>query len=331
MFYDHFKAILESMVHLHPVFHTHIDLLNQAKVYDISEVSQYYHSRPQVYKPEDFPNIAPPFRVMWFEYPFPEYSQKGDERLDFKAKFAEANLQASDFGVGCWLLSLERPEWDKPYKLPAYVKWQCTMYIALSKYTQLTDTDFARMQWFVTDSGKFYLTNGEPRCDYQIPRSILRSVPEQDAVDAITTNALPAFMTLSLLHCKNVEIVEYSAKQAKERKLEKALKFLKPHQSLKKHYTLKVSPVSKQYRAGKPSSEWKGGERKETAWHQVPGQFRQYGGTYPDGRPRGLLFGKWSGLFWVPSHDRGRKEGGEITHDYKVEGVSSEKDFGVDK
>lgn len=328
MFYDHFKALMESMVNLHPVFQTHIDLLNQAKVYNVAEVSQYYHSRPATYKPEDFPNIAPPFRVMWFEYPFPEFSQKGQERIDFQAKFAEIGLQASDFGVGCWLLSLERNEWGDSIKLPSYVKWQCTMYIAISKHTQLMDTDFARVQWYVTDSGKFHLTNGEPKANYQIPRSILKSVPEQDAIDAITTNSLPAFMTLSLLHCRNVEVVEHQAKQAKGRKMEKELKFLKPHQSLKKHYTLKVSPVSKQYRS-KPSSEWKGEPRKEMAWHQVPGQFRQYGGTYPDGRPRGLLFGKWTGLFWVPSHERGKREGGEITHDYRVTGIDSSKDFGV--
>ncbi len=60
-------------------------------------------------------------------------------------------------------------------------------------------------------------------------------------------------------------------------------------------------------------------DERARARHLVLGHLVHYGNTHPDGQPRGLLFGKYEGVFWKDATWRGAGELGERHHTYKVE------------
>jgi hypothetical protein len=80
--------------------------------------------------------------------------------------------------------------------------------------------------------------------------------------------------------------------------------------SLTDYYVLKVRPVGKRYDfddVGRPQPA--AGKRE----HEVRGHFRYYSPERP-------LFGRISGMVWVPAHRRGEDTIGKIKKDYEVGG-----------
>lgn len=110
----------------------------------------------------------------------------------------------------------------------------------------------------------------------------------------------PVFMAISLLHCKNVELIdEPITRQMKRQKERKGGEFYK---------VLVIEPFKKQTR--REAAEHGETEMKR-ALHICRGHFA----TYTDAAP---LFGKYVGTFWKPMHVKGNKQYGEVKKDYKV-------------
>lgn len=117
--------------------------------------------------------------------------------------------------------------------------------------------------------------------------------------DFYTNAMLVLLKTLNLCNCVNVQICEPDRPRHAARRLARTGVTVSE---------IHVKPVSKSYRGkGQPMSA-------DTPLHQVRGHFAQYGEN-----GRGLLFGKYSGRFFIPAHVRGSREHGEVEQTYMVE------------
>jgi hypothetical protein len=111
---------------------------------------------------------------------------------------------------------------------------------------------------------------------------------------------------LNFLNCSNVDLVETQMPRPAARRLARAGVDVTVSE-------ISVFPTGRSSAGGK-AGERKGGQRLAV----VRGHFASYGGAHPDGRPRGLLFGKHEGRFWHPQTTRGDADAGRSEHDYKL-------------
>lgn len=113
---------------------------------------------------------------------------------------------------------------------------------------------------------------------------------------------LPALMTLSFMHCKNVVLTEHAPDFLvnRERRRNDKLPFMR-------YRTLNIEPMKKVLRSEGGADE--SGARR--ALHICRGHFSHYSEDKP-------LFGRIAGTFWIPTHVRGTHERGVVTKDYAV-------------
>lgn len=110
------------------------------------------------------------------------------------------------------------------------------------------------------------------------------------------------YMAISLMHCKNVELVDKPVSRQYRRMMERK------GEPITQYKTLVIEPFKKQVRNEARES---GQNEIERALHICRGHFR----TYSEDKP---LFGKISGTFWIPMHVRGNAGVGTVEKDYKV-------------
>jgi hypothetical protein len=118
----------------------------------------------------------------------------------------------------------------------------------------------------------------------------------------------PAFQALGFLHCKNVvldSVVPAAKVQAKRLRAGK--------EPLVRYQTLRLEVPRKMATGG-----GRAGLGEFSALHIVSGHFSHYGACCPSHPPRGLLFGRHEGVYWVPSHARGDRRAGEVHTDYDL-------------
>lgn len=111
----------------------------------------------------------------------------------------------------------------------------------------------------------------------------------------------PFMFCLSLLHCRNVEVVDAPAPPAPilKQRAKKGIPYIQ-------YKTLEVKPLRKVYRNG----ERQNGEAEPKALHFVRGHFKDF-------TAKGL-FGKYKGVYWWDSVVRGDASKGIIDKDYKL-------------
>lgn len=117
----------------------------------------------------------------------------------------------------------------------------------------------------------------------------------------------PAYQAVAFLHCKNVETEEISppAKvQAKRRR--------KGNEPLVRYHTLRLDvPRKVNGSVGGPGDGHK-------ALHIVAGHFSHYGACCSNHEPHGLLFGRYEGIYWTPTHARGNQTLGAVRTDFDL-------------
>lgn len=105
-------------------------------------------------------------------------------------------------------------------------------------------------------------------------------------------------------NCRNVDIVEPVRPRGERRRIERT--------GVKVH-TINV------FKAGTSTRAVKGEAVGSVPLHPVRGHAAHYGNCCPGvHEPRGRLFGKLEGKFWVPQHLRGNSEHGENRPDYRL-------------
>lgn len=115
--------------------------------------------------------------------------------------------------------------------------------------------------------------------------------------------------TLNLAACRNVELIEPGRPRAEARRIARHGVVVR---------TLAVRPIgSRRHDAG-------GRGDGLVPMTTVRGHFSHYGSCCPSHEPRGLLFGRSEGKYWIPQHARGEAALGVHLNDYRVEPVNQE-------
>jgi hypothetical protein len=145
----------------------------------------------------------------------------------------------------------------------------------------------------------------------------LKKDAEAKDVNPLTLHPFMVFlMTMNFMQCANIELTYVDPPAALSRKHRKKGK-LQPGQDLVRYHTLGIRPAGAGTRTRGRSSSSSG---DLVAFHPVRGEFHHYGDCCPGLHgPKGLLFGKLTGRFWVPAHVRGNPQRGTIKQEFVVE------------
>jgi hypothetical protein len=126
----------------------------------------------------------------------------------------------------------------------------------------------------------------------------------REVIRGVQNLLMPALLTVSFLHCKNVAVTDHEPPEPTPRQR----RHLEGRQPVR-YKTLDIFPMKAVLRR-EGNAEVTGLRR---ALHICRGHFARYA----EGRP---LFGRAGlhGQFWIPQHVRGSKEAGEVRKGYRV-------------
>lgn len=235
----------------------------------VTNVAEYYfHHEKEFWLLKDFPYPRPPFDKMWIEYKFPKESRSSE--------VSGASLETPGYEsfFGAFVTSAEENTW------------------ILAGSTYAVAQGSHKVKIGPTEVMRFDLDQ-----DGLINR-VWRRVEDERSVDAHTTMLYlfhPILMALSFTNCRNIEIVEVTATE----KLQKARKKRgkPPKQPFK---VINILPFGKVFRS---SNRTMVSEDGKIDFIIRRGSYGKYGPKFG----RGLLFGKYEGMFWRPAtKDRGR-------------------------
>lgn len=119
----------------------------------------------------------------------------------------------------------------------------------------------------------------------------------------------PAYMAISMMHCKNTKIKEVDSKKVYGRQQCRAFERQMDRPPVI-YKTIEIEPM------GKKSNSSNSGtcEVSTMPLHICRGHFR----TYTD---ENKLFGKLTGTFWIPQHAKGSLNNGQHVSDYKIKDI----------
>lgn len=137
-------------------------------------------------------------------------------------------------------------------------------------------------------------------------------------LQALSLHPFAVFLhTLNFMQCANIqtEYIEPSEKLSHKHRKKGHIK-----DKLIGYHVLRIATKGP---ATKTRGSGNGRGDGLVAFHPVRGEFHHYGDCCPGKHPpKGLMFGKHTGRFWVPSHVRGNPERGSIVRDFEVKPVT---------
>lgn len=245
----------------------------------------YMANDKEIWTHKDFPNIAPPFPNMWFEYRTPEFSNDSGVKKQWTEEMK-----------GCLGVFIKSKEVNFPN-----VKWICNSFyfIKFNNQREFPPIFLGCLIWMVDaddkSSNKDHVLMMTPHQDINTEKR------KQEMLDWLSSLSYTPKLTICFLHCKNVTMKEefspsHNLNLSRERKGKVPL--------LKK-YVLEIDQIKKIIRAAS-----NGDAITSKALHICRGHFKDF-------NARGL-FGKHKGIYWWPMQTRGNKEFGEIQKDYEV-------------
>lgn len=105
--------------------------------------------------------------------------------------------------------------------------------------------------------------------------------------------------TLNFMQCRNIELVEPRRPRPQQRRITRTGVRISE---------INVFPIGKSRRGAGRQYSLTGG----VPLSSVRGHFAHYGACCSHHEPRGMLFGKLTGRYWIPQHARGTTEHGEV-------------------
>jgi hypothetical protein len=289
-------------------------MLHGSNVVLIDNVAEYYYSHHVDAKrgpdgPEQFPQLAPPFPMAFYEYTLPPWmydtlfndAENGAPRALNQVGVLVTAVETSDIHVNASEHSpLSSVLSECKIGLPP--KW----YLCIELFAgDRTD----RIPWSpVLRVGLTVDADGALACDprYGIwaldDRITDNSAIEQHRFWTLMPLVYPALLANSFLHCRNVSTEEH----VPSAKLNKA--YLRRHGlPLFRYKTLTIEPMKRILR--KEGQVEANGLSK--ALYICRGHFKDY-------RESAGLFGKHKGLFWWDMHARGALDHGVVVKDYAI-------------
>jgi hypothetical protein len=249
--------------------------MDKTEIFYIQNVADYVFSgtqeRWEIAK--DFPNIAPPFPVFWMEY---VDTRRGD------------NSQ-----VGFLFSSVEAdPKWGINSKWGMFVSW----------ILFLDGMLFQPITWTIAinENGSVALRHdGTPDMVAKVDERLYPNEPGFEELN-LGDMFIPPMLAVSLLHCKNVDIVSREPKIGNRKQRGR-------HTPKIRYHTLQIAPMKKILQEEGRADE----TGIKNALHICRGHFKDFS------RGKGL-FGKYKDVFWWDSQARGRAERGVVLKDYSV-------------
>lgn len=294
----------------------------------------FYQESPQELWDEnrDFPTLALPWPFTWLEFRQPAYSNREGELVPFAANGVRA--------LGCRALSLELRPSERREALASDLLLRLLASLRGPGAGDLLDGQARQQQiaahlaagqaprwlafYFVYADAPRGLTplcgsalyldeSGKPLVDTSLTintNPVLGRLMQRDPaagmeeLHRLGSTLLPFYFAVSLLHCKNVVLVDEhtppKVAQARRRRGVPAVHFK----------TLTVEPLRAQLRRG-PAAAGASTARQALALHFVRGHFKDY-------RAGPGLFGKHPGLYWWEMFARGDAAAGQIRKAYQV-------------
>jgi hypothetical protein len=301
--------------------HYALDMLSRAQIFVIDNVADYFYmGTDQEHWDEqtDFPNVAPPFPVFWMEWKKPARIvsrvhgiTKPDSHADMTGVLMRVSkvdgtdgvraLMRHWFGGYATLGAKDQVEGSTEYLVTdraAPPRWLLHASIYIQDYRVDPDglPSGPSFEYMNTIDEHGRLTGGP---------SMLIPLPQEwvnENGHLFSSAVLPAFMALSLLHCKNVSVEENVSPPKLARSIQKR------HGVAPLTYkTLVIEPMTRQIQGARNV----GDTGRQLRLHIVRGRFR----TYTEERP---LFGKHAGTWWWDSWVRGDARAGVVLKDYEV-------------
>lgn len=295
--------------------------LKSCPVIVADNVAAYVRSHRSNYILEEFPCLAPPWPAFWLEYPSTSGKQRRavmvrDVTNDINATKDDAfggsikDARANGFeGEPKWVIELAAMAEDEKHTVVGPVGW---LVLALDDRGMVVGN-----RWVLgTPIGprvypEFRLYNGETFDDSWLLAALL-----------------PAFQSISFLHCKNmvVDRVEPPPKLSARHRREHGRPLLRYQQ-----VRLEVPRAGTRQRGAGG-----GGTLGPPSLHIVAGHMAHYGNCHvprpgcPQKHgydrcegcgghdPHGKLFGRHEGMYWVPQMSRGNPTRGEVRTDYEL-------------
>jgi hypothetical protein len=273
-----------------PVARDSFDLAELADVPVIAadDVAAYVASLPKGTRMEDVvASMAPPFEKFFVEF----QKVPNDKKLHawgalVKSRDDPSTIQQfeGDIGKPRWILELtsflER-EKGKPFGPVA------THVVGLAEDGT----------WFRHSHGEVWWGGGPVALNVEPPPEAV-----QEWGDIVAQNMFPVLLTVSFMHCKNVDLHPVAPPEKLSRKHQK-----QHGHELVRYHVLDVAPIRRildKYRKGNR-------EDLRRALHICRGHFKTF-------TPDAPLLGRGVGTYWWAPHVRGSKEDGIVLKDYRV-------------
>lgn len=296
-----YDQIVEYGLHEGPTPLVDLMLQSDTVVVDVNNVAQYiantYHARDydKSWTPADFPNIAPPWELAFFEWrtEFKEY-RDSVERVGLF-------MTGIEYGEDIVPLGFE----DQVDKLKSEPRWMVSGSVIM-KLRGMVPHYMGSFGLLADLSGSVCVYRDSDNGDAPMFGSLdgpYDTAARRAGVEAgLEQMAAPALLGISFMHCKNVStMLNNPPEKVQKRRVRKGKK------PLKAYYTLGIEPMA--------NTLDRQGAAKKTGIKQALHICRGHFATYSPDKP---LFGKYAGTFWKPQHVRGNKKHGEIVKDYAV-------------
>jgi hypothetical protein len=297
-------------------------------------VARYVFETPRGYVLEEFPCLAPPWPAFWIEY----VSRSGRQRRGVLVRDvtdrSEATVESASAGASAdarengytgeirWLVEFTLYAENQRKQVIGPMGW---VVLALDPRGRCVGN-----RWVIgipkdyeNSSTDRYRHDAKERAQIgqtmQVLTDTTSDVAAADAVitdDRLTAGLLAAYQTLAFLHCRNTVTDDVDVPP----------KLDKRHQRDHGRPLLRFQTVRLEVPRKSSAATGRGIPPAAPPLHIVPGNFHHYGDCCPVSEagvgghpPKGLLFGKLEGVFWVPQHARGNPERGEVRSDFDLQ------------
>lgn len=316
-------------------FHDVLPPMQDAISFDVTQAAQWFlrDDEKEEYDLVDYPALVAPYPSMWMEYVFPAMLRVEKELTPKPSRLKSIgcylhtaeippNIVDSICGHEVEFLRVSLEAWTgkadmesgpmPPVNNTNPAKWVSVGLICESS-DELCLVVYA-FAMLLDERGKYIFRLGLPvplnlvrvlsgrGTDYAA--LVLRSMDSDELIDMteILVNVESPFMfCLSLLHCRNVNVVDTPPQPAPilEQRAKKGIPYIQ-------YKTLEVTPL----RTVRQGGTRKDGTPEPKALHFVRGHFKDFS-------DKGL-FGKYKGVYWWDSQVRGDVGKGIVDKDYRV-------------
>lgn len=281
----------------------------------------------------DFPCPLSPWNMAWFESGMPRFSNNEGRKVDLSPN----NSLARKIGWQVIQIPFKKPDIPRenlaleiirssmalagarPDKLPRYeysdeqmaaIKARGPAFIQWAMLYSFSWEDKATplmIEYAYHDSAGVMITQSRGGILVAPNQDKMTDEEKRQAGRELAASFLCLYFSLCLLHTKNVSIKDEPCPFSHKKKKGSAETKAKGT----RFKVLDIAPLKEQVRytvksgGGEPDSEIK------RALHICRGHYRRY-------TEDSKLFGKHTGIFWIPAHARGSKDIGEIKKDYRI-------------